>query len=251
MTVLHESDGVRALMIYRESMRILVLVPARGGSKRLPGKNTLILGGKPLISWSIDCAKNTPHVCDILVSTDDLSIATIAKSNGALVPWLRPEVLASDTASSVDVCMHALDWYEAEHGVVDALLLLQPTSPFRKRSTVIKAIDLFLKNRRPVVAVMRANSHPMWCMKINGDRLSPYIEGAGLHLRSQDLPPAFSVTGGLYLISPNDLRRGGTFFTSDTQPVIVETFEESIDIDTVADWHLAQALLPQPTNVEC
>src|SRR5438093_3043672 len=112
-------------------MRILALITARRGSKRLPAKNVRLLRGVPLITWSIDVVRNIPEICDILVSTDDAATAEIARRAGAAVPWLRPAALATDTASSVDVCLHSLDWYEQAHGAVDGLLLLQPTSPFR------------------------------------------------------------------------------------------------------------------------
>jgi CMP-N,N'-diacetyllegionaminic acid synthase len=124
-------------------MRILALIPARGRSKRLPGKNIRVLGDKPLIVWSIDVAKDIPEICDILVSTDDSAIASICTDAGALVPWLRPADLATDTASSVDVVLHALDWYETQKGKVDGILLLQPTSPFRTKETMHKGIELF------------------------------------------------------------------------------------------------------------
>ncbi len=232
-------------------MKILALIPARGGSKRLPGKNIRLLGGKPLIAWSIDCVKDSPLVCDTLVSTDDPSIAEVAANLGALVPWLRPDGLATDTTSSVDVCLHALNWYEDVHGAIDGLLLLQPTSPFRSKDSVSKAIELFCANSgRSVVAVAPAVSHPMWCLKIEGGHLSPFIDGGGLHLRSQDLPSAFIVTGGIYLISPSELRGARTFFTSDAVPLIVDAPEESIDIDSMWDWRLAEAFLQHPSSVE-
>jgi CMP-N,N'-diacetyllegionaminic acid synthase len=104
-------------------MKILVLIPARGGSKRLPGKNIRLLGDRPLIVWTIDLAKNIPKICDILVSTDDIAIAEVASKAGALVPWLRPAELATDTATSVDVCLHALDWYEKEYSYCNQHLL--------------------------------------------------------------------------------------------------------------------------------
>ena len=128
-------------------MRILAFITARGGSKRLPGKNIRSLGGNPLIVWSIEVAKDISDICDILVSTDDSAIAETAKDAGALVPWLRPEELATDTAKSADVCLHGLEWYESEKGRVDGLLLLQPTSPFRTRETVLRGIELFRKNQ--------------------------------------------------------------------------------------------------------
>ena len=152
-------------------MKILALIPARGGSKRLPKKNILPLGGKPLISWTIDAVQDIPEIVDILVSTDTDEIASVAKAAGALVPWLRPPALSTDTATSMDVCFHALDWYEGEYGAVDGLLLLQPTSPFRKRETIKKGIELFKSHygERPVAAFSPVDVHPMWCYRINGD----------------------------------------------------------------------------------
>ena len=102
-------------------MKILALIAARGGSKRLPGKNIRLLGGKPLIVWSIDVARDIPEICDILVSTDSPAISEICKDAGIVVPWLRPVKLATDKASSVDVALHALEWYEAEKGEIDGL----------------------------------------------------------------------------------------------------------------------------------
>ncbi len=225
-------------------MSILALITARGGSKRLPRKNIRPLGGTPLIVWSIDVVKGNPAVCDILVSTDDAAIAEVARSAGALVPWLRPAELATDTASSVDVCLHALDWYEGEHGKVEGLLLLQPTSPLRSRASVQKGIELFgAHQRRPVLGVSLARAHPMWCFQIEGDTMRPFIEGGGMHLRSQDLPLAYLVNGAFYLIGPEDLRRLRSFYSDDMVPLVIDDPEECIDIDTEWDWKTAEAAL--------
>jgi CMP-N,N'-diacetyllegionaminic acid synthase len=225
-------------------LRVLALVPARGGSKRLPGKNLRRLGSRPLIVWSIDAARDVADICDILVSTDDEAIAEVARSAGALVPWLRPAELATDTASSVDVCLHALDRYEASFGRVDGLLLLQATSPFRSRGTVLRGIDLFRENmRRPVVGVRPAGSHPMWCYRIKEGTLRPFIAGVPSHLRSQDLPPAYEISGAFYLISPHSLRTSRAFIGDDTMPLVIDRQEESLDIDTDWDWRLAEAML--------
>lgn len=223
-------------------MNVLALITARGGSKRLPGKNIRKLGGKPLIVWSIDVCKGMPDICDILVSTDDPAIADIARSAGALVPWLRPAELATDTVTSMDVALHALHWYENEKGAVDALLLLQPTSPFRSRETVQRGIELFRQQgHRPVVGISLAGSHPMWCLKVQGMTMSPFMEGGGLHLRSQELPPAFVVNGAFYLITPEDLRQNQSFYSEDMVPLVMNFPEESIDIDTEFDWKVAEA----------
>lgn len=125
-------------------MRILALITARGGSKRLPGKNIRVLGGKPLIVWSIDVAKDIAEICDILVLTLT-AIAAVCTEAGALVPWLRPADLATDTASSVVVVLHALDWYEAEKGAVDGILLLQPHRLLEPKKPCTKVL-ICLKN---------------------------------------------------------------------------------------------------------
>jgi CMP-N-acetylneuraminic acid synthetase len=225
-------------------MRILALITARGGSKRIPGKNLRSLGGRPLIVWSIDAAKGIPEICDILVSTDDDAIAEVARNAGALIPWLRPADLASDTAKSVDVALHALDWYEKEFGAVDGLLLLQPTSPFRSHETIVRGIALFRQHdRQPVVAISPADSHPMWCFRVDGMAMRPFIEGSGLHVRSQDLPPAYVVNGAFYLFTPKHLRRYRSLYSDDMIPLIIERPEESLDIDTEWDWKMAEAVL--------
>lgn len=225
-------------------MKVLALITARGGSKRLPGKNLRVLGGSPLIVWSIDVVKGIPEVCDILVSTDDPAIAEVARKAGALVPWLRPAELATDTASSEDVCLHALDWYEREHGKVDGLLLLQPTSPFRSRDSVLRGIELFhVHQRRPVLGVSPAESHPMWCFKIEGETLRPFIDGVDYRLRSQDLPPAYVANGAFYLIAPEDLRKWRLLYSEDMVPLLIDGPGESIDMDTELDWKMAEAIL--------
>lgn len=226
-------------------MRILALIPARAGSKRLLGKNKRLLGGKPLIVWSIELAKDVPEICDILVSTDDPEIAAIAEVAGALVPWLRPAVLATDTATSVDVALHALDWYESERGEVDGLLLLQPTSPFRRRETILRGINIFSQaGRQPVIGVSPARSHPMWCFRIEGEMLRPFLSQEGLNLRSQDLPAAYSVNGAFYLVSPRDLVHHRSFVTNNSTPLVIDSPTESLDIDTELEWRCAEALLP-------
>jgi CMP-N,N'-diacetyllegionaminic acid synthase len=221
-------------------LRILALVLARGGSKRVPGKNIRLLGGKPLIVWSIDIVKGISEICDVLVSTDDLEIAKVARDAGALVPWMRPAELATDTATSLGACLHALDWYEEEKGRVDGLLLLQPTSPFRSRKSVLEGVHQFRANtRRAVIGISPAESHPLWCFQIENGQLRPFLNTGGLHLRSQDLPPAYVVNGAFYLIAPERLRHAHSFFSDDMVPLVMER-EESIDIDSEWDWKMAE-----------
>lgn len=225
-------------------MRILALITARGGSKRLPGKNIRLLGDKPLIVWSIDVVEGIPEICDILVSTDDPAIAAVSIEAGAYVPWLRPAELSTDTASSVDVALHALDWYETEKGAVDGILLLQPTSPFRTKATVNRGLELFRKHgHQPVLGVSPTHAHPMWTLRIEAEYLAPYMKEHGLEKRSQDLPPVYVVNGSFYLISPTELRACRSFTGEKAVALLIEPKKEALDIDTDFDWLCATASL--------
>ena len=189
-------------------------------------------------------AKDIPEICDILTSTDDAETARIAEHAGAWVPWLRPAELATDTAASPEVCVHALDWYEGQKGPVDGVLLLQPTSPFRSRQSVLRGIELYRNSQgRPVIGVSPACSHPLWCFRIVGERLQPFIDGAGLGVRSQDLPPAYVINGAFYLVSPGNLRQLRSFFSDDMVPLVMADPKESLDIDSEWDWRMAEAVL--------
>jgi CMP-N,N'-diacetyllegionaminic acid synthase len=221
-------------------MKILAVIPARGGSKRLPGKNTRLLGGRPLIVWSIDIAKGIPDVCDILVSTDDSSIASISSTAGALVPWLRPSDLATDSATSVDVVLHALDWYESTHGVVDGVMLLQPTSPYRSRETILQGLETFDRQRRSVVTVSEVKVDPARCFFIEENGLKMCVPAP-----NSTHEAAYAVNGAFYLISPAELRESRSFFCATAIPLLVNSHRESLDIDDDFDWWLAERMLEQ------
>jgi CMP-N,N'-diacetyllegionaminic acid synthase len=226
-------------------MRILALIPARGGSKRLPGKNIKLLGGIPLIAWTIKAALNSKCCVDVLVSTDDQETADVSAHYGALVPWLRPPELATDTASSVDVAIHALDAYEEIHGSVDGLMLLQPTSPFRRAETIKRGVILFEESygTRPIVGVSPALSHPAWCFKQTVDGMEPFLGWDEVKNRSQDLQPAWILNGAFYLISTERLRKNLVFLTPDISPLIMDNSYEAFDIDTEDDFRRCEASL--------
>ena len=232
--------------------RILAIVPARGGSKRLPRKNVLPLGGKPLIAWTIDTALESGGLVDVLVSTDDVEIADAARSAGAMVPWLRPAELSTDTASSADVIAHALAWYERENGRVDAVLLLQPTSPFRRAESIRGAVRSYDEQTGPVpypvVSVSPALSHPAWTFTWRDGELQPSLGWEPLGLRSQDLPPAYSLNGAMYLIPAADVRDGRPIVRPGVQPYVMTDSRESLDIDTVDDWALASYWAQSPSS---
>lgn len=226
-------------------MKILALIPARGGSKRLPGKNIRLLGGRPLIGWTIGAARDSGVCSAIIVSTDDEEIAQVAREQGAEVPGLRPAELASDTAGSVDVALHALDCYEATHGPVDGLLLLQPTSPFRTADMIRRGVALFAENhgRQPLVGVSPAQNHPAWCFRITSGGMEPFLGWEAIASRSQDLEPAWTLNGAFYLIAPARLRQERSFLTPDTLPLVIDDPRAALDIDTRQDWAMAERYL--------
>ncbi len=223
--------------------RLLAIVPARGGSKRLPRKNIMLLGGRPLINWTIDAAFDSGVCTNVLVSTDDNEIASVARSAGALVPWLRPAELATDTASSAEVIAHALAWYEKAHGTVHAVLLLQPTSPFRTSETIRGAVRTYMEQcgatRHAVVSVSPAASHPAWTFSWRGGVLLPSLGWSTLARRSQDLDPVFALNGAVYVIPANDARAAHPIVRPGTLPFFMTDARESLDIDTADDWALA------------
>ena len=232
-------------------MKILAVIPARGGSKRVPGKNIRELGNKPLINWTIDSALNTPEVSAIVVSTDDPQIAEIAQSAGATVPWLRPIKLATDEANSVDVAIHALDWYEAENGKVDGILLLQPTSPFRTNVTIQKAIGLF-KNHKgsSIIGVSPVQHHHLYTLEKNGEFLVQYQQQRFLRKKSHNQSQIYAVNGAIYLVSPQEIRSSNSFVSSFLLPVIVESSIEALDIDTEEDFKIAEMFLSYKPDLD-
>lgn len=226
-------------------MKILAVITARGGSKRLPGKNIKPLGGKPLIAWSIDAARASACCVDVLVSTDDPAIADVAKAYGASVPWLRPTELATDTTGSVEVMLHAVDWYEAQRSPLDGVLLLQPTSPFRSDDAIARAVDLFKahQGQRPVVSVSPASTHPAWTFRVSSEGMSPFLGWDSLDKRSQDLEPAWMLNGSIYLMAPDQLRQDKSFLIPTTLPFQMQQAQEALDIDTGTDFEMCEWLL--------
>ena len=225
-------------------MKILAIIPARGGSKRIPMKNIRMLGKKPLINWTIDLAKQVPELCDILVSTDDQAISEVSVEAGALVPWLRPVELATDYSSSVDVVLHALTWYESTMSPVQAVLLLQPTSPFRSLESIREGIRLFHeKGELPVVGVSKVHQHPEWMLSETNGYISPWMNAHELGVRSQDLLNLYIPNGSFYLIRVEDLRKNNSFYQSLNIPLVSESMLEGIDLDTEEDFRFAEGLV--------
>lgn len=224
-------------------MKILAIIPARSGSKRLPGKNVMRLGEKPLISWTIDLSVRINEISDVLVSTDDESIAKIARESKVIVPWLRPMALATDTAASVDVVLHALNWYEKQKGSVGGIILMQPTSPFRTIQTVEKGIQLFKSNNlRPVISVTPVSKKINNMYKLSKGFLEPYVLPATLN-KEDTHADLFAPNGLFYMITPEDIKSRKSFYGEETIPLIVKESKETLDIDTEWDFQIAQKFI--------
>lgn len=220
---------------------VLAIIAARGGSKGLPRKNVLPLGGMPLIAWTVRAALDARCIARVIVSTDDEEIAAVAQAAGAEVPFRRPDVLASDTASSVDVMVHALD----ELSRFERAVLLQPTSPFRTGADLDDGFALWqsVPSAGSCVSVCEATLSP-WLMYSRGgggrlERLLPEPPGG---LRRQELPKALMLNGAFYFVEVLRLRAERRLIFSDSlgheMPV-----ERSLDIDTAADFAEAERFI--------
>jgi N-acylneuraminate cytidylyltransferase len=224
-------------------MRILYLIPARKGSKGLPGKNTKLLGNKPLIEYSIDFALNNLKIQDELcISTNDDVVIEIAKSKGISIPFIRPEELANDNASSHDVIIHAINHYDQFDKTFDAVLLLQPTSPFRIQDDFNNLIKEFSVYTDMVVSVKLAKENPYFTLfEQNGEGFLNKSK-LGHFERRQDCPEVYAFNGSMYLINIESIKKSKIAEFKKIKKAIMPE-ERSVDIDTLADWTLAEFYL--------
>jgi CMP-N-acetylneuraminic acid synthetase len=225
-------------------MKTLAIIPARGGSKRLPGKNIKPFLGVPLIGWSIRFAAAYPGFDQVVVSTDSPDIAAISAAEGVPVPRLRPAHLASDTAPTIDAVLDVVDNEAAEGRYFDIVALLQPTSPMRlaERWNAARAL-LDGSEIDAVVGVAPARTHPFHTFSLgNRGELAPMHDAEKLKLRGQDLPPAVSVAGNLYLAHTDALREYRTFFPERIAGVLCDQPFEATDIDDELDWLIAETI---------
>lgn len=236
----------------------IFIIPARGGSKGIPDKNIVDLAGRPLIAYSIDAAldvlasinsvrgENSPLGTErIIVSTDSAEIAGKAGEEGIEVPFLRPAELSTDTAGSREVILHAMDYADSRGIEYDCVILLQPTSPFRKGTHVAGAMDLYDPCQTDmVVSVCEASANPYYnCFETDPATGFLHIsKGEGLYTRRQDAPKAWEYNGAVYVINPQSIRRLplGAFPRRIPYPMQPE---DSLDIDTPFDLLMARTLM--------
>jgi len=223
---------------------ILALIPARSGSKGLPGKNVLPFCGKPLVAWTISQALASKYLDKVLVSTDDEKIAAISIKNGASAPFLRPKRLATSTSNMIDVVIHALSFLSKKNEDYELVMLLQPTSPLRKTEDIDNAIELyFRKHAFSVISVCRNEHHPWWSVSLGKDlKIEKFLDKGNRHKNRQALPAFYRLNGAVYLSEADILKKDKTFIGRKTYAYIMPE-ERSVDVDTAFDLEIARYLM--------
>lgn len=222
----------------------IAIIPARGGSKRLPGKNIKLLGGKPLIAWTIEAAIKSNVFDHIFVSTDSEEIASVSRDYGAKVPFLRPAELSSDTATTNDVVTHLISWFEKEYSQeVSNIAILQPTSPFRNAEHIIEAFEeMKTKHAKAIVSVCELEHPIQFCNKLGLDGSMDRFIKKENNKRTQDLEPYYRLNGAIYFLSREYVNRLSELYSEGTYSYIMG-LKSSIDIDTKDDFDLAEHLI--------
>ena len=228
-------------------MKVLAVIPARGGSKGIPRKNIHLLAGKPLITYTIEAALQSQHRLRVIVSTDDKEIAEVARTAGAEVPFLRPAELARDDTPTFPVVQHALHWLGQHDGYQPGLVvLLQPTSPLRRAEHINQALELLLSSGADsVVSLCEAEYSPYWMKKVDAEgRVNPFISMEEEYTRRQALPKVYRLNGAIFVTRSRVIIQGKRLLGDDTRAYIMDQ-GDSIDIDTELDFKLAELLIKE------
>jgi CMP-N,N'-diacetyllegionaminic acid synthase len=220
------------------------VIPARGGSKGLPGKNLRVLGSHSLIGHAVASARESATLTRFVVSTDSPAIADEARKHGAEVPFVRPAALATDEAGMVPVLQHAVRWLESSAGVrPDMVVTLQPTSPFRTGQDIDRTVaKLVATGADSAQTVVEASYHPFFMKTLDGDRTTPLFADGHKYVRRQDAPAVYQPSGAVYVTRTPLLMDQGRVLGDDNRAIVVD-FEAAVNIDTEWDFLLAELLL--------
>ncbi|WP_431163723.1 cytidylyltransferase domain-containing protein [Flagellimonas beolgyonensis] len=225
------------------SNNILVVIPARAGSKGIPGKNIKLLGDKPLIAHSIEIAKAIVPMEDICVSTDGIDIKQVAEQFGISVPFIRPSSLASDTAGTYEVLLHALNYFESKGKEYNIVVLLQPTSPFRKLTHVKEALAIYEEEIDMVVSVKETKSNPYYNLF---EEKGGFLEKSkkGDFSGRQEIPKVYEYNGAIYIINANALKEKPIGKFTKIKKYVMDELS-SMDLDEMLDWRISEFLLKE------
>lgn len=225
--------------------RVLALIPARAGSKGLPGKNLRPLCGKPMIAWTIDKARRSRYLDSIVVSTDSEDIAAVAKTCGAAAPFLRPAELAGDTASTLDAVEHALDRLKAAGQEYDWLVLLEPTSPLREDDDIDSMLERLAAHADEwdaIVSIGDVKEHPAIVKRIENERLVPFVPAAKLTYRRQDNEAAFFPYGVAYIVKLASLLDERTFYPARCGYYRIKRYQ-NYEVDDLHDFVCIESIM--------
>ncbi len=221
-------------------MKPLVVIPARGGSKGLPRKNIKLLGGKPLIQYTIEAAREVFPDEVICVSTDDVVIMKVVESLGLAVPFLRPVDLATDEAGTHEVLQHAKAFYELEKNYTpDTIILLQPTSPFRTAQHIREALTYFDEDCDMVLSVKETKANPYYVLMEENEYGWLVKSKEGHFTRRQDCPIVWELNGAIYIYRSSILDKKAFQYVSKKRKYVMNEMS-SLDIDTEFDWQVAE-----------
>lgn len=232
--------------MYQEQ-KILAIIPARGGSKGIPGKNIIDLCGKPLMAYSIEQALACPYIDDVVVSTDSERIREVALAYGAQVPFLRPAHLASDTSRTIDALIYTMEELKKEGRTYDYLLLLQPTQPIRKAFHLTEAIETLINSgQSSLVSVSIVKEHPILMRTIDDHGMLHSLLSVSSTVRRQDFPAVYKVNGSIYLNRLDATFHQDTSLNDNVIPYIMDP-QYAIDIDSMEDLETAAHFLDSHT----
>lgn len=225
---------------------ILAIIPVRGGSKGVPGKNIKLLNGKPLLAYTSEIALESEYLTEVIISTEDTQIIEVAKSLGIKVPFVRPVELAQDDTPTINAIVHALKWYETQNIFFDAVCLLQVTSPFRTVEFLDKAIEKFIEQGSDSLVSVQKVPHeynPHWTFEANSDGNLKIATGeTEIISRRQDLPTAYHRDGSIYITKTNVILKENSLYGKNIAFIESEP-EFYVNIDTMQDWEKAEEMI--------
>lgn len=233
-----------------KNKRILAIIPARGGSKGIPKKNIRPLLGKPLIGWTIDQAKHSKYIDHVFVSTDNKEIADVSEQFGVKVDSFRPDELAQDSSTSMDVILYTIRFLEERNLNFDLVMMLEPTSPLRESSDLDASIEILLENSdaESIVGVCRVEGgHPAFLVKLENTFLRSYLGNNFKVLRRQDIDDLYFFEGSLYLSYVHSLKTRKNFYHEKTIGYIVPKWK-SFEVDDNIDFMIIEKLLEEKLN---
>ena len=220
----------------------LVLIPARGGSKGIPGKNSKLLSGKPLINYTVEVARQLFADDLICISTDDLIIKSLVEATGLKVPFLRPEALSTDVVGTQEVLLHALEYYAQKGYEAETIILLQPTSPFRTSKHLSEALEMYSPDLEMLVSVVESKSNPYFNLK--EENAEGFLENSKTSTvkRRQDCPPVYEYNGAIYIINVEALKSKQISDFNNVKKYVMNQID-SIDLDEPLDWEIAELVI--------